>query len=213
MSLITTIVILSLTSVFTFLISLTSAVNFLPQLVAFFSILFIIFRRLHLPVIYLVSFIVCLIVFCTHGLASPFLFMIYFLVFIVAFIFPPSVSLTFSLVLIALLSQSLNSLISLVPLFSLIFITPIVWIISRQSESNTRTIHTIAAEETDFLFWLNLKFKTGITTIFDLSSQLLSTPLTPTQKESLKKIRSSSKNLLNSAEQLTSDINHSSDET
>ena len=206
------IVLLSLSVFIPFLFSLTSLVAYLPQLVALFSILFIVFYRLRLPVAYLVSFIVCLVVFSTHGLNSPFLFMIYFLVFIIALLFSPLVSLSASLIITILLSQSLNSLSSLIPLLSLVFITPIVWIISRQSQSQAKTATTIAIEETDFLFWLNLKFKTGITTIVDLSSQLLSTPTTPNQKDQLKKIRSSAKNLLNSAEKLSSDLDQTLDD-
>lgn len=213
MSQITIAGLLSAASIVAYLLSLTSISSFLPQFIALLAILFVVFRRYHLPVIYLVSLIICLIVFCTQGVQSPFIFLIYFLLFITAFLHQPAVSLSFTLVLIALLSQSLNSLLSLIPLVSLIFITPLVWLISRQSQSHARTINTIAVEETDFLLWLSLKFKTGITTIIDLSSQLLSSPVTPTQKDQLKKIKSSAKNLLNSADNLTSEINHDSDET
>jgi hypothetical protein len=48
--------------------------------------------------------------------------------------------------------------------------------------------------------WLSLKFKTGICQIIDNCSELLSTPLQPTQKDQLKYIKDSAKSLLNSSE-------------
>jgi len=198
---------LSATSIIAYLLSLTPLVSFLPQSVAFLAILFIIFRHFRLPIIYLASLIINLIVFCTGALSSPLLFLLYFLLFAVAFLQKPATSLSFSVVLALLLTQSLSSPLSLIPLASLIFITPLVWLVSRETQSLTKTTQTIAVEETDFLLWLNLKFKTGITAIIDLSSQLLSSPITQVQKEEIQKIKSSAKSLLNSADKLTTEIN------
>ena len=205
MSPLTTIVLLSLTSITAYVISLTSLIHLLPQFIATLSVLFIIFNRRGLPVIFLVSFIVSLIVFGTNGIHSPFYFLIYFLIFVIALKEHPSISLSYSLVLILILCQSLNSLTSLIPILALILITPLVWFVGRQSQ-------TIIRDETDFLLWLNLKFKTGITTIIDSTSQLQSTPLSYTQKEHLKKIKSSAKSLLNSSEKLTTEISSTPDE-
>ena len=191
----------------------TSLTNFLTQSVALLAIVFLIFRRFHLPVIYPASFIISLVVFCTGGLNSPLFFLNYFLLFAAAFLEKPSVSLTFSVVLTLLLSKFLTSPLSLLTLFSLIFIAPLVWLVSRQTQSLTATTATIAVEETDFLLWLNLKFKTGITAIIDLSSQMLSVPVNPVQKDQIQKIKSSAKSLLNSAAKLTSEIDKDADET
>jgi hypothetical protein len=212
MSQIAIIGLLSATSITAYLLSLTILTSFLPQTIAFLAIIFIIFRSLKLPVIYLVSLIVSFLVFSTRSLDSPFFFLVYFLLFVTALSQKPAVSLSFSLVLILLLSQSLNSPLSLIPLVSLIFITPLVWYVSHQSRSLTKSVETIAVEETDFLFWLNLKFKTGITAIIDLSSQLLSIPLPPVQTDQVQKIRSSAKSLLNSAVKLNSEIDQDNDE-
>lgn len=189
---------LPLTVITSYLLSLT--INyFLPQIIALLSIVTIISFWKKITPFYSISLITHLIVFSTHGLSSPFFFLIYFLLFIVALRYKPNQSLLLALTTIIFLSQSLNSYISLVPLISLLFITPLVWFVSRQSQ-------TISLEETKFLLWLNLKFKTGASVIFDLSSQLLSSPLNYSQKEQVKKIRSSTKNLLNSAEKLTKEI-------
>jgi hypothetical protein len=204
---------LSATSIIAYLLSLTPLAAFLPQSVAFLAILFIIFRHFRLPIIYLASLIISLIVFCTGGLNSPLLFLIYFLLFAAAFLQKPATSLSFSVVLVLLLTQSINSPLALIPLVSIIFISPLVWLVSRQTSSLTQTTQTIAVEETDFLFWLNLKFKTGVSAIIDLSSQLLSAPTTQIQKEQIQKIKSSAKSLLNSADKLTSEIDETPDET
>lgn len=189
---------LPLTVAISYLLSLT--VNYyLPQVIAILSIVTIISFWKKITPFYPISLIINLIVFSTHGLSSPFFFLIYFLLFVVAFRYKPNESLFLTLTIIIFLAQSLNSYISLIPLISLLFITPLVWLVSRQSQ-------TISLEETQFLLWLNLKFKTGASVILDLSSQLQSSPLSYSQKEQVKKIRSSTKNLLNSAEKLTKEI-------
>lgn len=212
MSQISIIGLLTLTAVIPYLLSLTNISIFLPQLIALLSLLFFIFNKYKLPVIYLVSLIVNLIIFSTNGVQSPLFFLIYFLLFVTAFQFPPSTSLSLSLVIFLLLSQTLNSYSSLLALLSLLFITPIVALISLQTQKQNKIISTVAVEETDLLLWLNLKFKTGIGAIIDSSSQLLSTPITPIQKDHLKNIKNSAKSLLHSADKLTNEIGQPSDE-
>ena len=70
----------------------------------------------------------------------------------------------------------------------------------------------ITDDETDVLLWHSLKLKTGLYQIIDSSSELLSAPLTPTQKNQLHKIKESAKSLLNSSEKLTQKIDQESDE-
>jgi hypothetical protein len=60
--------------------------------------------------------------------------------------------------------------------------------------------------------WLTLKFKTGICQIIDNCSELLSTPLQPSQKEKLKYIKDSAKSLLNSSEKLKKEVDNQTDE-
>ncbi len=206
-----TIGLLGLSAIIPYLLSLIDIGVFLPQLIALLSLLFIIFNKYKLPTIYLVSLIINLIIFSSSGVLSPFFFLIYFLLFIVAFLFPPTTSLSFSLILILLLSQTLSSLSSFLTLFSLVFITPIAYLISLQIQKQFQTDTAIAADETNFLLWLNLKFKTGIKTIIDTSNELL--PISaPPQSENLKKIKTSAKSLLNSAAKLSGEIDANSDE-
>ncbi|MFZ2152902.1 MAG: hypothetical protein WAV41_02480 [Microgenomates group bacterium] len=203
---------LLLSTSLSYLISISSYSHYIPQLIALCLILFYVFYRLQLNSTPLISTVVNLIVFSTGGLSSPFYFLIYFLLFATAFVIKPVYSLLFSLITILLLGQSLVNPASLLSLISLLFIAPLVWLVSRQKSAVEKSTQTISNDETNFLLWLNLKFKTGITTIIDLNSQLLSTPqLSPTQKEIIKKIRQSSHSLLNSSAKLTQQINDEDD--
>lgn len=207
-----TLLLLFLSPVVAFAISLTPLSHYTPQLIALSTILFILFNRLKLSTIPLISLAASLIVFTSGGLSSPFYFLVYFLLFSASFTISPIFSLLFSLVLVLLLGQTLSNPSSLLSLTSLLFITPLVWLVSRESASATRSLNTIAKDETDFLLWINLKFKTGITTIIDLASQLQSTPLTYTQKTQIKKIKDSAHSLLNSSQKLTTEISSEDEE-
>jgi len=200
----------SLTS---YLISLSSFANFIPQVIALISIVFI-FLSLYKKIIslHLIAFIISLIIFDSQGFNSPFFFLIYFLLFTIAFQNPPTTTLSYSLALTLLLSQSLDSPQSLIPLISLLFITPLAWFIGKQYLDKKKTDTDIEISETNILLWLSLKFKTGICAIIDNCSQLLSTPLQPTQKEKLKYIKDSAKSLLNSSEKLKDEVDKQSDE-
>lgn len=195
------VILLSATAFIAYLLSISSASNYTPQTIALFTLIFFIFFRRPKYYLLFLAVVSNLLVFATHGLNSPVFFLTYFSLFAIAFQNPPSTTLAYSLVLILLLSQSLNSSYSLLPLFSLLFVTPLAWFVGRQFLEKIQDEAIIATDETNFLLWLNLKFKTGIVTIADLSSQLLSSPsLSPSQKESLHKIKSSAHNLLNSAQ-------------
>jgi len=187
---------LTVTGVTAFLLSLSGISVFLPQLIALLSLIFIIINHLRLPSVYLISLIINLIVFATGGLASPLFFAVYFLLFIIALRYAPSISLAYSLVLVLLYSQFLNSALSFIPLVSLLFISPLVYYVSRQVQNET-------LKDTDSLLWLNLKFKSAIKFIIDESSR---------SDPDLKAIRQSARNLLNSSQKLSDEITHSSDE-
>lgn len=199
-------------SIVSFFFANSSLEIYTPQLIALISIVFIIllFKK-HLS-IHLISFIITLIVFSTHGLNSSFFFLIYFLLFTIAFQNPPTTTLSYSLILILLLSQSLDSTKSLIPLSSLLFITPLSWFIGRQYLEKIKTENELATDETNVLLWLSLKFKTGICQIIDTSAELLSTPLQPNQKEKLHYIKNSAKSLLNSSASLEKEVDDQSDE-
>ncbi|MCW1949375.1 MAG: hypothetical protein KIH89_002930 [Candidatus Shapirobacteria bacterium] len=196
-----------------YLISISSVSSFTPQIIALVSLIFIflsLFKKYFS--LHLITLIIGLVVFYTDGLNSPFFFLIYFLLFTVAFQNPPSVTLSLSLGLIILLGQSLNSLQSLIPLGSLLLITPLSWFIGKQYLDKNKTDTDFSISETNVLLWLSLKFKTGICQIIDNCSELLSTPLQPTQKDKIKYIKDSAKSLLNSSEKLKAEVDQQSDD-
>ncbi len=187
---------------------LLSTSLYTPQVIAVTVILFVVFNHFKISTTPLISLAANLIVFASGGLSSPFYFLIYFLLFSTAFTVKPVFSLMFALEIILFLGQTLQEPSSLLSLTSLLFITPLVWLVSRQTAAIAKSANTIAVEETDFLLWINLKFKTGISTIIDLTSQLQSSPLSYVQKTQIKKIKDSAKSLLNSSQKLSSEISN-----
>ena len=212
MTQILSILIFLFSSLTAYLVSISSIEKFSLQIIALASIIFLFFsivqKRFSL---HLIAFIISLVVFTSSGLNSPFFFLIYFLLFTIAFQNPPTTTLTYSLGLILLLSQSLDSLNSLLPLSSLLLITPLSWFIGKQYLDKTKVDSDISISETNVLMWLSLKFKTGICQIIDNCSELLSTPLQPTQKDQIKYIKDSAKSLLNSSEKLKNEVDQQSD--
>lgn len=203
-------ILVSLTS---YLISLSNLANLIPQIIALISIIFLLLSIFKKTIsLHLIAFIISLIIFDSQGLNSPFFFLIYFLLFTIAFQNPPTTTLAYSLGLIILLSQSLDSTQSIIPLISLLFITPLAWFIGKQYLDKVKVESDISVSETNVLMWLSLKFKTGICQIIDNCSELLSTPLQPTQKEKLKYIKDSAKSLLNSSEKLKQEVDQQSDD-
>lgn len=196
-----------------YLFSVSPFTLYAPQIISI-ACIFIFYYSIKFKKINLVfiSFLISLIIFLTNGLNSPVFFLSYFLLFIIAFQSPPSVTLACSLILIIFLSSSLD-LSSIITLCSLLLITPLAWFVGHQYLEKQKTDDCITRDETAFLFWLKLKFKTGITKIIDSASILQSQPqLSPTQKEEVKFIKDSAKNLLNSSDKLSNEIEHSEDE-
>jgi hypothetical protein len=214
MSQIINILLFFIVSLFSYLFSISSLTYFTPQLIALISIFILIlyFSKKYLS-IHLIALLINIVVFATNGLNSPFFFLIYFLLFIIAFQNPVTTTLSYSLFLVLILSQSLNSFISAISLSSLLLITPLAWFIGKQFLEKFKDDQIITTDETNVLLWHSLKLKTGLCQIIESASELLSSPLTPVQKEKTHRIKDSAKSLLNSSEKLTQQIDQESDET
>lgn len=201
-------------SLLSYLFSISKLTYFTPQLIALISIAIIILYFLKKTLsLHLIALLINIIVFATNGLNSPFFFLIYFLLFVIAFQNPPSTTLSYSLFLVLILSQSLNSFVSAISLSSLLLITPLAWFIGRQFLEKMKNEMILEDDETDVLLWHTLKLKTGLCQIADNCSEVLSQPLTHTQKEKINYIKDSAKSLLHSSEELTKKIDQESDET
>lgn len=200
-------------SLFSYLFSISTFYYFAPQLLALISIaIIILYFSKKSTSIYLIALLINIVVFSTNGLNSPFFFLIYFFLFLLAFQNPVSSTLTYSLFLVLILSQSLNSFESMISLASLLLVTPLTWFIGKQIIEKNKNEEIIASDETSVLLWHSLKLKTGLCQIIDSCSELLSSPLTSFQKSNANKIKDSAKYLLNSSEQLTKKIDQESDE-
>ena len=203
------------TTLLGYLFSVSTLTGFLPQLIALISIGFLVslyFSHNLSP--YFISLLVNVLVFSTNGLHSPLLFLIYFLLFVIAFEHPPLVTVSYTLILIFFLSQYLNSLNSLLPLASLLFISPLAWFIGRQTVANARLNNSLSLDQTDIYLWLSLRFKATISQIIDSVSVVLSDPKLPHQHhQELEKVSHLSRHLLRSSEDLSKSINQNSDES
>lgn len=199
---------LSFSSLAAYLIFLSPLVKFSPQIIALFSIILIIisFQKKRLP-FPLISFVITLIVLETGSLSSPVFFFIYFLLFVIAFQSPPSVTLGFSIALIIILSGSLNSPTSLIPLLSLLFITPLAAFVSSQYLETKHLSDQIGIDDTEFLLWYSLKFKKFMNQTLTSTDFLLQNKNnTPTQKAEIYKIKNHVQSLLKSSQELTEQL-------
>jgi len=175
--------------------------------------------------------ITLLLVISTGGLTSPLFFLIYFLMFGLALLFEPliSVSLTAVIVLFFLFTPTKKEpLNELLQLFSLLLITPVALFFGKQylkvlqdeekikilEEEEKIMEEQVEKEETDILLFTCLELKRGLTEILDQTSHLLAdvSHLTVNQKERLLKIRERAVQLLQSSQKLKEEVDKTTDE-
>lgn len=166
------------------------------------------------------SVLVNTIIFSTGGLNSPVFYLIHFFIFTLASIYPPSTTLSYSLIVTLFLINSLDSFQSILTLISLPLITPLAYYIGKLGQDNIKKSQQIKVDldqighhESNFFLWFSLTFKNKIHSIIDTTSQLLSNPqLNYGQKQKLKDIKHSSKTLLKTATKLATNIDTETDE-
>jgi len=184
--------------------------------------------------------ITLLLVISTGGLTSPLFFLIYFLMFGLALLFEPliSVSLTAVIVLFFLFTPTKKGplgvnprgepLNELLQLFSLLLITPVALFFGKQylkvlqdeekikilEEEEEIIEEQMEKEETNILLFTCLELKKGLTEILDQTSHLLAdvSHLTVDQKERLGKIRERATQLLQSGQKLKEEVDKTTDE-
>lgn len=175
--------------------------------------------------------ITLLLVISTGGLISPLFFLIYFLMFGLALLFEPliSVSLTAIIVLFFLFTPTKEEpLKELLQLFSLLLITPVALFFGKQylrvlqdeekikilEEEEKIIEEQIEKEESDILLFTCLELKRGLTEILDQTSHLLAdvSHLSVNQKERLGKIRERATQLLQSSQKIKEEVDKTTDE-
>jgi len=176
--------------------------------------------------------VILLLVTSTGGLTSPVFFLIYFLMFGLALLFEPliSVSLTAVIILFFLFTPTKKEPFQeLLQLFSLLLITPVALFFGKQylkglqdeekikilEEEEEIMEEQIGKEETDILLFTCLELKKGLTEILDQTSHLLAdlSHLTLNQKERLFKIREKATQLLQNSKKVKEEVDKNTDES
>jgi hypothetical protein len=177
------------------------------------------------------TMIILLLVISTGGLTSPLFFLVYFLMFGLALLFEPliSLSLTVAMVLFFLFTPSqAEPKNELLQLFSLVLITPVALFFGKQylkvlqdeekikilEEEEKIMEEQIGCEESDILLWTCLDLKKGLTDILDETSQILAdlSHLNTHQRERVIRIREKALKLLQSSQKLKNEIDKTTDE-
>jgi hypothetical protein len=122
------------------------------------------------------TLVILSIVNTTGGVNSPFFFLIYFLLFSLSLLLEPIISITTSLTLIIFYLLSLppnQNLKTLLPIFSLAFISPFALFLSQQYLENQKSkIKNQKLKENTFLF-LSLVLKNHLKTIKEATENFL----------------------------------------
>lgn len=158
----------------------------------------------------------------TGGLTSPLFFILYILLFGLALLYDPLITLIFCLVLSFFFYSQVKDLTGLVQIIGLLLITPIALFFGRQylrlleEESKIKVLEIrkgtlekeVSQQERETLLWLNLDFKDHLIQIMEVSSNLLAdvSKLTSSQREGLKTIRENAKRLLRLGGKLKGEI-------
>lgn len=190
------------------------------QLIAFLVIFYFLNKRLARAAFDLslgidgliLSLVTLLLVSASGGLSSPLFFLVYILLFGLAFLFDPAVIVFFTIFLVFLFWGQAKNLTSLLQLIGLLLMTPLALFFGRQylkvleEEQKIKILKKekralskeVSQQEEDALLWLSLPFREHVVKILDSSSQMLSdlSRLSPSQKDALDKIHHNAKRLL-----------------
>ena len=176
------------------------------------------------------TLVVLLLVTSTGGLTSPVFFLIYFLLFGLALLFEPAITVALTLLLVIffiLTPTSKPALEAILQLFSLVLITPLALYFGSQylrlleKEDKIKILKQevkisdsqIEKQETDTLLWLSLNLRKTTTEVLDDVAHLLADigRLSVSQKERLLKIRAKLLGLLQSGEKLKKEVDETTD--
>jgi len=200
------------------------------QLIAFLVIFYFLNKRLARAAFDLslgidgliLSLVTLLLVSQSGGLTSPLFFLVYILLFGLAFLFDPAVIGLFTIFLVFLFWGQAKDLASLLQLIGLLLMTPLALFFGRQylkvleeeqkikilKKEKRELSKEVSQQEEDALLWLSLPFREHVIKILDASSQMLSdlSRLSPSQKDALDKIHHNAKRLLRLGKKLEEKI-------
>ncbi len=158
----------------------------------------------------------------TGGLDSPLFFILYILLFGLALLYEPLITLLFSLALSFFFYHQIENLANLIQIIGLLLIMPVALFFGRQylklleEEQKIKILETkkqvlereVTHQERETLLWLDLNFKDHLSKILETTANLLAdlSHLTKGQREGLKEIRQSAKRLLKLGEKLKEEV-------
>jgi len=122
------------------------------------------------------TLIILIIVNTTGGYKSPFFFLIYFLLFSLSLLLEPIIAMVVSLTLIIFFILSLpkyQDLLSLLPIFSLAFITPFALFLGREYEENKRLKLKDQKSRKDTFLFLSLILKNHLKNINEATENFM----------------------------------------
>lgn len=200
-----TVAILCIPALLAFLYSFFAG-SFTPQVIALLSLALVIYgylkKNLNLP---LLVGIVFTLIFTTGGLSSPFFILNDFLMFTIAFLYHPSVTITCVTFFVFLLANTFTATIPALPnLLGLLLITPHAWLIAKLHQKYEDNLHELVRDKTDMELWLHLEFNKRIQKNLQLLKNLV-----PTREVQI--ITQNEQYFLNSSKRLAKDL--STDET
>lgn len=178
--------------------------------------------------IFIFSLVTLLLIFSTGGLASPFFFLSYFLLFLTSLLISPQAGLIFSsvLLLVFLLTQPMD-IREFVTAISLLIIAPLAYLMGKLylqvlkdknelgflKKANKKQSNNITSEETDSLLFLSLNLEEGLLSIIESLQNALSQPQIKGQNRTkLQEAHQKAKNLLQEGRLLKEKIDQETDE-
>lgn len=114
------------------------------------------------------TFIIISIVISTGGVDSPFYFLVYFLLFSLSLLLEPVISITTTIAFIIFFLLTLpqnQDLASLLPIFSLAFLTPFALLLGEEFVRNKRLKEASSLRQKDTLLFLSLLMKNHLKAI------------------------------------------------
>lgn len=114
------------------------------------------------------SLVVLILVNTTGGVSSPFFFLVYFLLFSVVLLLEPVISIVVTLSLIVFFALTLGenqSISTLLPIFSLAFLTPFAMFMGQEYLKNEKLKAKSEKEKTDTFLFLSLTLKNHVKNI------------------------------------------------
>lgn len=171
----------------------------------------------------LLTSMVLILVTETGALASPFFFLLYFLLFVVAFVYEIEATLvltgTLLLYFLILPLTNLSDLAHLSPLFALLMITPLAIFTGHQYESIVEMKKTTASlskhlgqEESDILIFLSLNLKKTLLSSLDSLSIIIPKTQVKDARGRLELLYQDLRNLYRSADELQQIIDRETDD-